>query len=45
MKERDKKEIPVEPIPSYGLYQKQITEVDNLLNQLEQNQPKTLQKK
>lgn len=45
MKERDKKEIPVEPVPSYGLYQKQITEVDNLLNQLEENQPKTLQKK
>ena len=45
MKERDKKEIPVEPIPSYGLYQKQITEVDNLLKQLEENQPKTLQKK
>lgn len=45
MKERDKKEIPVEPAPSYKLYQKQIDEVNNLLKQLEQNNPKILQKK
>ena len=46
MKERDKNEIPPECFASsYELYQEQIDEVDNLLKQLEQNNPKILQKK
>ena len=45
MKQRPKEEWAARPRQKSYLYQKQIDEIDNLLKQLEQDNPKILQKK